>query len=817
MAAEADNRLFKFDAGTLELLDFVELESRPKRAEILFVPGGLPIVGLTTLSGDHQFGIPGAELEIPLTVRLSDILDQPVPNIDVLFEDLSGLGFEFEPSAIVETNDKGLAVVTVRLPTRDELGVPVGDLQDLYLAATAPGVRPQFFDVRVVHSIGLNEVSGNHQVVASIQELPKELILSATDSSGEPLPEGTELTSIFISSSCSNQAVVNGLGFATSRCRAGTLPIGLILNPGSVIVRALEFEDELGLEGSLARFDFTTFSGANGTSIENLSGDGQMGEPGMPLLAPLEFKVFGQSNITLPVLSEASRSSGPPISLSPPTDMTLMGAVRQVVATPGKYAGTAEVEVEVSTPSLPTTTYSIEIVAEAPAFLTKENDGQEGKIFTSFDQPLIVAVIGESGMVIPFPTVDWEVVKGAASLLPTTTSTGVSTVVLLGGLAGEVKVLASVGELAVEFTINALGPEPDEISVLSGQGQQLTPGILSDPVTVVVLEDDRLAAGAIVSFSGPPSLLFHPLGGGDPANPLLSNANLKGEASALAELINIAGITEQGTPQQQTVPAIAATISSGSVSAIVPFSVIGRTPEFSASSITNAATFQAGGLVPGGLVSIFGNGFMEGITQVIEPGGVTSFAGTTVWIDGVKAPLLALAPGALEQLNVQVPFELTPGQLVSVMIDNNGTMTTVDNVAVFPTQPGIFAVPIGDDQAGGAVLHGDDLSLVTIANPADIGEALIVFYTGGGGLVDPGVPTGVLGPADPPAVITAETILRVAGVEAELSFTGYAPGFLGLYQTNFIVPEGIGCGTVSLALELSAVAGPNSVLPINCP
>jgi uncharacterized protein (TIGR03437 family) len=208
---------------------------------------------------------------------------------------------------------------------------------------------------------------------------------------------------------------------------------------------------------------------------------------------------------------------------------------------------------------------------------------------------------------------------------------------------------------------------------------------------------------------------------------------------------------------------------------------------------------------------------MEGITEVVEPGGVTSFAGTTVWIDGQKAPLLALAPGALEQLNVQVPFELTPGQLVSVMIDNNGTMTTVDNVAVFPTQPGIFAVPIGDDQTGGAVLHGDDFSLVTIVNPADIGEPLILFYTGGGGLVDPGVPTGVLGPADPPAVITAETILRVDGVEAELSFTGYAPSFLGLYQTNFIVPEGIGCGTVSLALELSAIAGPSSVVPINCP
>jgi uncharacterized protein (TIGR03437 family) len=345
----------------------------------------------------------------------------------------------------------------------------------------------------------------------------------------------------------------------------------------------------------------------------------------------------------------------------------------------------------------------------------------------------------------------------------------------------------------------------------------LEPGIPSQPIAVVVSEDERFAAGAVVSFGGAPGLVFRPIGGGDPANPLLVNANLNGEAAATAELLSVSGVTEEGSGVAQVAPLIVATVSSGNVSVQIPFGIIGRTPDFSTGSITNAATFLPGGIVPGGLVSIFGHGFMEGIAELMQPGGATSFAGTTVLINGIKAPILAMAPGTLEQLNVQAPFELTPGQLVSVQVDNNGTMTTVGNVAVFPTQPGIFEVPIGGGQTGGAVLHGDDFALVTVDDPAEVGEAVILYYTGGGGLLDPGAATGVLGPSDPPAIIKAQTTLRVNGVQAELLFTGYAPGFLGLYQTNFTVPGDIGCGVVPLSLELSAIAGPNSKIAIKCP
>ncbi|MEZ5367162.1 MAG: hypothetical protein R2748_33695 [Bryobacterales bacterium] len=72
------------------------------------------------------------------------------------------------------------------------------------------------------------------------------------------------------------------------------------------------------------------------------------------------------------------------------------------------------------------------------------------------------------------------------------------------------------------------------------------------------------------------------------------------------------------------------------------------------------------------IVSIFGSGMMEGVVGMVLANGQTSFQGTTVRIGGIPAPIFALsATAAQEQINVQVPFELTPGQSTTVEIENN--------------------------------------------------------------------------------------------------------------------------------------------------
>jgi uncharacterized protein (TIGR03437 family) len=802
--------ILKIDTAVNEVVGSSELTVTPTGEAVLFVPSDLPPADIGVLSGNGQIILAGLPLTNPLTARVLDALGQPVPNVAVLFEDFAGAGVQFQSSQSTQTNAFGDATVSVVAPPHDaqqEAGI-----RTISISAVAPNVPPAFFSIDVAQTVGLLKVSGDHQIVSVFSDFPKPIVVLATDENGDLLPPGTEVTVATDQATCQGSRMVDQSGFITATC----VSFGIPSQAGVAVEGSVTFRrEDLGPELGIARFEFTTALAAEYLQIDRISGDEQTGPVGQPLFVPLVFKIAstGINNVA----AEVTQESGPPVSFSPVSFFGPPFGLESISAVAGPVEGAATVKVEVPAPGFPSVTFMVNMTPIDATQITKFNDGQTGSLFTTLPLPLIVTVLGAGGQPILFPDVTWEVVSGLATIETLRTSTGSRATVSFGGLPGEILIRASIGALSAIFSTMIEPPEPDQLTILSGQGQSLEAGVPSEPLTVVFREEGRLAAGAVVTVTGPPSLLFRRAGGEEPANPLVVSADIQGVAQVVVELIDISSLASANQPSGQTTSSFDVLVSSGSVAETISFGVIGRTPEFSASSITNAATFQAVGLVPGGLVSIFGNGFMQGITQVVEPGGVTSFAGTTVWIDGEKAPLLTLAPGALEQVNVQVPFELTPGQLVSVMIDNNGTMTTVDNVAVFPTQPGIFALPIGDDQTGGAVLHADDFSFVTIANPAEIGEVLAVYYTGGGGLVDPGVPTGVLGPVDPPAVITAQSILRVDGVEAELLFTGYAPSFLGLYQTNFIVPEGIGCGTVSLALELSAITGPNSALPINCP
>lgn len=803
--------IVRIDTATNNITKTTTLSGPPAGHTTLFAPSELPPFSFSVVGGDGQFVPPGVELPQPLTVLVTDELDQPISGKTVLFEEPTELGFTFIGGPEVTTDEQGFATLRVKTPTREQLPTEEGpDIQPVSISASVAEVLPLFFTVNVIRTVGLVKISGDHQIVASKGFFPKELVLLATDDDGNPLPAGTTLAKADNSASCPFAPTVDSAGFLRAICRAGELSPVVTKKEGFV-----KFSQGAGT--SIVTFDFTISLGANNIGIEKNSGDEQTGATGQPLFAPL---VYTPLNTGIAGLSdfhtEVSQVSGPLISFSPANIGGNPNIPREVDVTLGSSAGTAVLKVEVPAPNLPSVEFTI-FVEGAPAVqITGMNDDQVGKLFTTLDLPLIATVIDQTAQPVPYPPIVWNVLTGEASLSTLITSQGSRATVTLGGLAGPVEIQATLGELSKLFTITSEGPEPDQMSVVSGLGQQLEPGMVSEPVEVVVTEDGRLAAGAIVTFAGAPGLVFQPIGGGDPANPLLVNANLNGQAAAIVELVSISGVTEQGSGPAQTAPSIIATVSSGSVSVQVPFGIIGRTPEFSTSSITNAATFLPGGLVPGGLISIFGHGFMEGVAELVQPGGVTTFAGTTVSVNGVKAPILAMAPGSLEQVNVQVPFELNAGQLVSVQIDNNGTITTVDNVAVFPTQPGIFGVPIGGAQTGAAVLHGDDFSLVTVDNPAEIGEVVILFYTGGGQL-EPAVATGELGPSDPLAELKALTVLRVNGIEAELLFTGYAPGFLGLYQTNFTVPNSIGCGVLPITLELSSITGPASLLPVQCP
>ena len=645
------------------------------------------------------------------------------------------------------------------------------------------------------------------------------MILLATDDNGFPLPAGTPITLGFSLASCPTELLTDENGFITLvNCSA--FPISTNPNNTQLFSKGHVTASYFNSESRQIRaaFNFIVIRSGSKFGLTKLSGDNQTARSGEELPVPFGFRIglisgFGGTNDPFNV--ELTQVSGPPVVLEERRIPVQMNRDEFVNVRLGEAAGTSVIEARASVPGLPTIQFTVTATGGRATSLEKSGDGQSGKIATSLAAPLRVRVVNESGTLVPFPEITWRVVQGDASLETTTDANGSSAVVTFGNTPGPVRVVAAIGALQTTFTLTSLPPEPASISTFTGQNQTLTTGVLSDPLVVRVNEiDNRPASGAIITFSGPPNVRLHPVGGGPPANPVQVLADEAGLAGVQAELLAVTALSEGGGFPSQLAQTITITASAGSqLSTSFLLNVAGRTPSFENRGIVNAASFEPG-LVPGSVVTIFGSGLMEGVIGTEFANGQTSYQGTTVRIGGVPAPILTLSAGPPEQINVQVPFEVPTGQTTTVEIENNGSRSTVGGVPVFPAQPGIFEFTSSNGGRFAAAIHADN-RIVTPENPAEHGEVIAVFATGGG-RVNPPVPTGTPGPV-PASVGTLPVVIGVDDKGAQVLFQGYAPGFLGLYQFNFVIPFEAGCGQRVLNIKVADRFSPNATIPILCP
>ena len=171
--------------------------------------------------------------------------------------------------------------------------------------------------------------------------------------------------------------------------------------------------------------------------------------------------------------------------------------------------------------------------------------------------------------------------------------------------------------------------------------------------------------------------------------------------------------------------------------------------------------------------------------------------GVTVSVNGVPAPLFFVSPG---QVNLLVPFDIQ-GPMAEVRLRNEGGEAAV-RIPLAAASPGIF-----QSGAEGSIFHGDGRRISETA-PAQPGEILILF-AGGLGAVEPAVANGFPAPSSPLATTTNLPVVTVGGVQAEVLFSGLAPGWIGLYQIHFTVPAGPS-GSVPVVVEVAGAAS-NSV------
>ena len=773
-----------------------------------------------------------------MAVQVKDEDGIPLFDVPVVFDSPTSDEVVFDREQPIRTNANGVAAVnatilaapkrasepepvTVAEPPVTPAPLPVQPIDakgfvepfdTIPITATTSGGLSEVFILNIIRVTGINIVSGNFQITGPQGcRSRRSFVVLGTDESGNPLPSGTRIIFTPTGAECPDiVAEVDNNGFARVSCVATEIPLGVsAFFPGEMTASVL---GNLGL-GSVT-FDFTVSISAGSLEVEALSGNGQTGRTSEPLPAPLVFQLdaipvgFGQSLIGVAL----EQVGGAGAVITPRFIPTRVNTPNPVNVILGPAAGPVTIRARALAPGSPSFDFTIDAIGGIATSFETEGDQQSGRIGRTLDSPLRMRVRNELGDIIAFPVVDWEVVSGDASLLTGSDPDGATAVVSLGNTPGQILIRATIGSLVATFNVTATPPQVATINPIEGLGQVLQVGMISDPLIAEVREPDtRPAFGAFVDFAGPPnvellSLAPTPTVG----NPLRLQADESGQVGARVRLLGI----PLGSKGVSNSIAITASVGGGPLTSF-PVTVIGRDPAFVSGGVVNAATFVPG-VVPGGLVTIFGDGLFEGVNGTVQAGGATTFGGTTVKFGGVTAPLLAFSnAGTSDQINLQVPFGVPTGQPVTIEVNNNGSSLLVGGVPVFSTQPGIFEVPLGGGVTGGAVTDAASFQLITPQNTAAPGQALALFYTGGGQL-SPDVGTGVVG-AVPPSETVLPAEVFIDGVPAQVLFSGYAPGFLGLYQINFIVPEGANCGTRSLVVSIGGASSPVSTINLTCP
>ena len=190
---------------------------------------------------------------------------------------------------------------------------------------------------------------------------------------------------------------------------------------------------------------------------------------------------------------------------------------------------------------------------------------------------------------------------------------------------------------------------------------------------------------------------------------------------------------------------------------------------FTAAGVVNAASFTPA-LSPGALFTVFGSGLSE----------------PSVEIGGMTATVIAASPF---QVSGQIPAQLAPGTYSIKISSPAGTPSgsMEQPISLQSVSPALFTI---SGQAG-AILNQDG-TLNKPDNPAKRGQAIVIFGTGLGAVVD----QGIFQVAQTPVTAVLQ------GVALTPSFAGLAPGFIGLYQINVTIPVGTPPGlSLSLALR----------------
>jgi uncharacterized protein (TIGR03437 family) len=414
----------------------------------------------------------------------------------------------------------------------------------------------------------------------------------------------------------------------------------------------------------------------------------------------------------------------------------------------------------------------------------------------------------------PNPASNMTLAAGAASSFTLTLS---GTVPAASEYSGAVTLQGSGITIRIPFMFLVGSGLATNLNFVSGTGLEGAPGedLGGFPVVQVTDQYGVPVAGATVGLSVDQraTVTFE----GVPGEPACSPSSSTTVISCLTDTYGFAWVDAVLGAQVAT-PTITVT-AAGVTEQISVY--IAAPPAVTAAGVVNAASSKSP-IAPGSYVSIYGTNLVDA-DYLINPTGdgptLTTandlplvIDGTTVSFDvpsaGISVPGYLTYVGS-NQINVQVPWELA-GQSTAQMkvtVDDGSLYGNVVTVPLAQYTPSFF-VGAGTIAAQDAITGAQILT----SNPAHSGE-ILALYANGLGPVTNQPASGAPAPGGPNLAATPTPVVTIGGQQAQVLFSGLAPGFPGLYQINVTVPSGL-TGNQQVTVAIGGQTSPAVTLPV---
>jgi len=328
-------------------------------------------------------------------------------------------------------------------------------------------------------------------------------------------------------------------------------------------------------------------------------------------------------------------------------------------------------------------------------------------------------------------------------------------------------------------SVSATSSDPDTLSIYAAQR-------VDSALTVLVLNKTTGDIADTVSLAN-----FTPAGSAQVWQ--YSQANLGGIVRQTADL------STAGNNITATFPAYSITLL------VIPQAQSAMSvPQPVVTAVTNAASYDATGVSPGEIVTVWGQSLGPAAGALARPStGLwgTSFDGVQVFFNGYPAPIYYVSA---TQLNAIVPYEIAPLQNANVVVVYQGNASAPLQVPVAAVKPGIFTKN-SSGSGQGAILN-QDYSLNGSAHPAPRGQYVFIYATGEGLTTPPGVDGRIT--ATPVPKVALACSANIGGQDATLNYCGEAPGATaGLVQINALIPASVTPGgNVPLTIKIGDVS-----------